>query len=516
ALTHSHHAAFITTTSPSPNTLLQSSKQIVMATTAAFHSAANTAANTTGDITSSTSGSSSRSSGVGQRPLVLDFLSAQALPLLATAGGSATSLAAPPLGQLADLSPRRRFVHGDTSTTPLSPYAPTGQPQVVDTNQTPLPTPPTGQPLTMPSTTNTPTSGYQTSGSSPTAGRTLFFLSPAEVEPARHSHRSGRLLGELESLHQKHESEFRVLVPAIGNALKSTLDAHEAIQGMMPSSSSSPADRATMSSSNGAADERGGAPSIVTGDSWRSLECDGCMAHYDTVAPPSLSIQAYVKRVSDFTYVSPATLLSTVILVDRLLERYPLLYLSPTNIYKIFFVAARIASKVLDLRSLNNKNFASVGGVSNQHLNDLEAKMLMDLRFDLFISQEHFVRYARCVIPANMVPPQQHNTVGGSSGNALPVGALFNNPVMTGMTGHHTKGQPTNGATSPRRTTFTHQVTFAVPPALSSSKRPSQELQEGGGESGSVGVAVEPQQLQAASGRMPHPPTSTSSRVDDC
>jgi hypothetical protein len=428
----------------------------------------------------------------------------QAPSLVAVTNSSASSLSAPPLGQLMEVSPRRRFVHGDTSTTPLSPYAPTGQPHV-DTTQTPLPTPPTGQSLTMPvpSSTNTPTSGYHTATSSPTAGRTLFFLSPGEVEPPRHSHRSGRLLGELESLHQKHESEFRVLVPAIGNALKATLDAHEALQAMMPSSSSSPEDRAT--SSNGGVPP---AASIVTGDSWRSLECDSCMAHYDTVAPPSLSIQAYVKRVSDFTYVSPATLLSTVILVDRLLERYPLLYLSPTNIYKIFFVAARIASKVLDLRSLNNKNFASVGGVSNQHLNDLEAKMLMDLRFDLFISQEHFVRYARCVIPPNMAPPHH---AGGPNG--LPVGALLHNAALSG--GHHAK-TAANGATSPRRTTFTQQVTFAVPPALSSSKRLSQDQPDGGEGNAAVEGHVVCEPHHHGSGRMPHPPPSTAYRVDDC
>lgn len=461
---------------------------------AGFRSAAAAIATSTSSAertsTSGSDGSSSRQSTTGQRPIVLDFLSVAVVPFVATNAVSQGASVAPPLGQglLADLSPRRRYVQGDTSTTPLSPYAPTGHPQV-DANQTPMPTPPTGQPLPMPvpSSTNTPTQG-PSSSSSPTAGRTLFYLSLAETEPPRHSHRSGRILGELESLHQKHESEFRVLVPAIGNALKATLDAHEALLGMMPASSSATSADRIMSGADGAG-------SIITGDSWKSLECDGCMAHYDTVAPPSLSIQAYVKRVSDFTYVSPATLLSTVILVDRLLERYPALYLTPTNVFKIFFVAARIASKVLDLRSLNNKNFASVGGVSNQHLNDLEAKMLMDLRFDLFISQEHFVRYARCVIPPNMSPP--HIGAGGGptvngGHHGLPVGALFNNPIVT------QQSKPSaNAATSPRRTTFTHQVTFAVPPALASSKRASQEMSVDAAAPGGVDIATE---------RMPHPP----------
>lgn len=326
--------------------------------------------------------------------------------------------------------------------------------------QTPLPTPPTGLPLAMPvpSSTSTPTNTPSSSaGPSPTS-RTLFFHSPYEVEPPRHSHRSGRLLGELESLHQKHESEFKVLVPAIGIALQCTLDAHEKYLA------TSQQHTAAAHNADDVEGTAAAASMATSGDTWRSLECDSCMAHYDTVAPPSLTIQAYVKRVSDFTYISPATLLATVVLVDRLLEKYPKLLLTPINAFKIFFVAARIASKVLDLRSLNNKNFASVGGVSNQHLNDLEAKMLMDLRFDLFISQELFVKYAKCVIPSNMTPPA-HSTYPG---------AVYCNPITTQQNAATRGGLSSQqGATSPRssRAAYAH-VTFAVPPPIADKRGP--------------------------------------------
>lgn len=200
--------------------------------------------------------------------------------------------------------------------------------------------------------------------------RMLFHVSPNEKELPRHSQRSGRLLSELESLHAKHESEFRVLIPVIGHALKSTMDAHQ--------------------------------PLLLT------TPRDEHLIFYDTVAAPSISIQQYVRRIVDFTYVSPSTLLCSVILMDRLSRSFPLLLYTPVNIFKLFFVAVRIASKVIDLRSLNNKNFASVGGVSNKHLNDLEARMLMDLRFNLYISQQEFVVYAK-----KLIAPQL-NTAGGS------------------------------------------------------------------------------------------------------
>jgi hypothetical protein len=104
-----------------------------------------------------------------------------------------------------------------------------------------------------------------------------------------------------------------------------------------------------------------------------------------------------VHRLAEYTYISPATLVAALIFLDRLCVRHNALLVTQLNVFKLFFVAVRVASKVVDLRTLNNKNFAAVGGISNRHLNDLEAKFLIDMRFDLYIQPREFFLYAQKV-----------------------------------------------------------------------------------------------------------------------
>jgi hypothetical protein len=126
---------------------------------------------------------------------------------------------------------------------------------------------------------------------------------------------------------------------------------------------------------------------------------------YDTSAVPQIQIDDYVQRIAECTYISPATMLGALVTMDRLLGRHPTLMLSALNIFKIFFVAVRIASKVIDIRTLNNRNFASVGGTSLRHLNEMECRMLCDLQFDLYIAPRDILQYAsRAFPPAIGVP----------------------------------------------------------------------------------------------------------------
>ena len=183
----------------------------------------------------------------------------------------------------------------------------------------------------------------------------LMQNTPNEREVTRLS-RSGRQLSELEILQEKHEIEFRRVIPVVAQALKDVVSQHESLIR------------------NGASrDER--------------------YAAYETNAVPAIRIDDYVQRIAEYTYISPATLISSLIVLERLATRHPTLLFSMLNVYKLFFVAVRIASKVVDLRTLNNKNFAPVGGISNRHLNDIEARMLIDLRFDLYISPAEFRAY---------------------------------------------------------------------------------------------------------------------------
>jgi hypothetical protein len=197
--------------------------------------------------------------------------------------------------------------------------------------------------------------------------RVPFTSSPNERDMHKTS-RSGRQLSEIEILQEKHEPEFKQIIPSIAESLGNVVQQHAQLA--------------------------------------RVIAKDDRFAIYETNNVPGIQLDDYVHRIAEYTYISPASMLAAAIFLDRLCEKYPSLLLTERNIFKLFFVAVRVSSKVVDLRSLNNKNFASVGGVSNKHLNDLEETFLKHLRFDLFLSPTEFLEYGR-----RMHPPNLHSQV---------------------------------------------------------------------------------------------------------
>lgn len=212
--------------------------------------------------------------------------------------------------------------------------------------------------------------------------RVPFTNSPNERELNKTS-RSGRQLSEIEILQEKHEPEFKQIIPSVADALTNVLAQHAQIS--------------------------------------RLVTKDDRFAIYETNNVPGIQLDDYVHRIAEYTYISPASMLAAVIFLDRLCEKYTTLLLTDRNIFKLFFVAVRVSSKVVDLRSLNNKNFASVGGVGNKHLNDLEETFLKHLRFDLFLAPSEFLEYARRLHPPTLhsqVPRHLSSAGGPSPGNS--------------------------------------------------------------------------------------------------
>ncbi len=198
--------------------------------------------------------------------------------------------------------------------------------------------------------------------------RAAFTHSPFERETNRTNRSGTRQLTELEILQEKHEPEFRQIIPSVSEALQCVLNQHV--------------------------------------DVAKTATKDDRFNIYETTALPGIMIEDYVHRIAEYTYISPASMLSALILLDRLAVRFTSLLFTQLNIYKLFFVAVRVASKVVDLRTLNNKNFASVGGVSNRHLNDLEARFVIDLHFDVLITPGEFNQFKSRLEPPNPSVPR--------------------------------------------------------------------------------------------------------------
>ncbi|EPY41544.1 cyclin 11 [Angomonas deanei] len=99
---------------------------------------------------------------------------------------------------------------------------------------------------------------------------------------------------------------------------------------------------------------------------------------------PFHQYSSVLSRLAGDTYISPSSLLSAFIYMDRLAMRYPTLYITTFNIERLLVTAVRIASKVVDLRNVNNRGFATALHLSTTDLNQMEERMVMLMNFDFF------------------------------------------------------------------------------------------------------------------------------------
>ncbi|KAK7197049.1 cyclin 10 [Novymonas esmeraldas] len=242
----------------------------------------------------------------------------------------------------------------------------------------------------------------------------LFPLTPSVTVTQRHSKRSGRVLNESETLQEKHGQEYRFLVPWLAYAIDSTIAAHEALRQLHGIAAHvSPPTSPAANALNGAADgERSprqsangsvGPANVGSTNSTANGYGGGAAAPgpqsefsaFSTREVPAISVHDYLKRVVKYTYVSPSVLVCACLYIDRLLCMHPGMLLHPYNVFKFFLTSTRLASKIMDTRTLNNHDFSVVGGVTNDDLNALEFLMVELLQNRLYFSRETFNDYCR-------------------------------------------------------------------------------------------------------------------------
>eukprot|EP01065_Artemidia_motanka_P030224 TRINITY_DN3623_c2_g2_i1.p1 TRINITY_DN3623_c2_g2~~TRINITY_DN3623_c2_g2_i1.p1 ORF type:complete len:248 (+),score=62.43 TRINITY_DN3623_c2_g2_i1:315-1058(+) len=178
----------------------------------------------------------------------------------------------------------------------------------------------------------------------------------------------GKEKNELEMLVDKFQPEFEQIVPALCDALNAVLVSHNLASRR----------RSRMSEA-------------------------GKFSIFETSAVPEISLEDYLWRVVDYCYISPSTMVLACMLIDRLILNHGLM-VTNLNVFKLFFTSVRVASKVHELRSLSNKNFATVGGVSASQLNALEAAYVSLFGWKLWVDHEEFVRYCGRLSPPGRPP----------------------------------------------------------------------------------------------------------------
>lgn len=102
----------------------------------------------------------------------------------------------------------------------------------------------------------------------------------------------------------------------------------------------------------------------------------------------------YAKRIARYSGASPCCLISTIIYLQRVNQRYPDLCLTSRTMQRLLLVAAMEATKYLEDVSCPNSHWARIGGLSLEELNTLELDFLFGIDFDLTIQPREY----KCIV----------------------------------------------------------------------------------------------------------------------
>ncbi|RMZ77929.1 hypothetical protein DV738_g4189, partial [Chaetothyriales sp. CBS 135597] len=92
---------------------------------------------------------------------------------------------------------------------------------------------------------------------------------------------------------------------------------------------------------------------------------DGHLTRFHSRAPPGISVQDYLQRLTTHATLSPPILLSMVYYIDRLCALYPAFTITSLTVHRFLIASATVASKGLSDSFWTNKTYARVGGVSS-------------------------------------------------------------------------------------------------------------------------------------------------------
>ncbi|RMZ91196.1 hypothetical protein DV736_g1583, partial [Chaetothyriales sp. CBS 134916] len=125
---------------------------------------------------------------------------------------------------------------------------------------------------------------------------------------------------------------------------------------------------------------------------------DGHLTRFHSRAPPGISVQDYLQRLTTHATLSPPILLSMVYYIDRLCALYPAFTITSLTVHRFLIASATVASKGLSDSFWTNKTYARVGGVSVKELALLELEFLTRLEWRIVPKPEVLTDYYRSLV----------------------------------------------------------------------------------------------------------------------
>ncbi|EFA80137.1 cyclin-related 2 family protein [Heterostelium album PN500] len=124
---------------------------------------------------------------------------------------------------------------------------------------------------------------------------------------------------------------------------------------------------------------------------------DPISSSFNAASSPNISVFQYLRRILKYTMFDEEIFVITVIYLDRLKRLNPKFQFNNLNIHRLIMTCALLSSKYQNEKSLDNRYYAQVGGVSLSEINFLELKLLAFLNYNLYIDREEFDKYLKVI-----------------------------------------------------------------------------------------------------------------------
>ena len=113
---------------------------------------------------------------------------------------------------------------------------------------------------------------------------------------------------------------------------------------------------------------------------------------FSTWQVPSISIEDYLERIQFYTKCEEASLISSLIYIDRL-SSIGHIVLTSNNVHRILFCSILAGIKYNEDTYFKNDYYATVAGISEKELNKLEYHYMNAIKYSLYIDEEEYSQY---------------------------------------------------------------------------------------------------------------------------
>ena len=113
---------------------------------------------------------------------------------------------------------------------------------------------------------------------------------------------------------------------------------------------------------------------------------------FSSKSPSKVTLQYFFGRIIKYSRIEKSTLIIILIYADRMCTTSGII-LNPHNIHRIILGCLLLAIKYNEDIYFTNEQYAKVGGIPVQELNELEYFSIQLLDFNLFISEDIYKKY---------------------------------------------------------------------------------------------------------------------------